>query len=119
MELTCITCPKGCVLSVKLKDGQIESISGNSCVRGIEYAKNEVLHPVRMLTSTVRIHHASIARCPVKSSKPIPKEKIFDVMKAIEAIEIEAPVQCRDVVIEHVCGLDADIIATRTFQKES
>lgn len=33
-NLTCIGCPMGCPLTVKLEDTEVISIEGNSCKRG-------------------------------------------------------------------------------------
>ncbi|MBQ7890156.1 MAG: DUF1667 domain-containing protein [Erysipelotrichaceae bacterium] len=117
-ELICITCPKGCTLQVEVEQGKVKSITGNSCPRGIVYAENEILHPMRMITSTVRIDGASIARCPVMTSKPVPKEKIFDIMHEIEQIRVNAPVQMNQILKENLCGLDIHLIATRTLNKK-
>ena len=116
MEMICITCPKGCTLKVEQHNDKL-IVTGNSCPRGIQYAENEVFHPMRMITSTVKINGASIARCPVMSSVPVPKEKMFDVMKVIEHTVIEAPVQCNQVLVSNICDLDCDLVATRTLKK--
>lgn len=47
-SLICITCPKGCHLTVDEENDY--AVTGNSCPRGAEYARNELLHPVRMIT---------------------------------------------------------------------
>ena len=119
MELTCITCPKGCTLTIELKEGKILSIQGNGCPRGIQYAENEILHPVRMVTSTIQVIHGIHDRCPVMTSKPVAKEKIFEVMKEIHSLKVEAPVFVRDVFIHNVAQSGADLIATRSVQSES
>ena len=41
-KLTCICCPMGCQLQVKIRDGQVEKVEGNTCKRGAEYGKKEV-----------------------------------------------------------------------------
>ena len=115
-EMICITCPKGCTLHVQMNQDKL-IVTGNSCPRGVIYAENEVFHPMRMLTSTVNIKGASLARCPVMTSQPVPKEMMFDIMKVIETITIEAPVQCDEVIVHNICGLDCDLVATRTFKK--
>lgn len=117
MELICITCPKGCTMHVEVHNGQILSVRGNSCPKGREYAEHEVLYPMRMVTSTVKVNHGTIARCPVMTSVPVPKEIIFDVMKEIEQVELEAPVYLHDVILDSVCGLNVQLIATRTIRK--
>ena len=76
-KITCIVCPNGCEIEI---DG--DNIRGYTCKRGLEYAKNELLAPKRTITSTVRISGVDEV-CPVKTSLPIPKEEIFNVMKEI------------------------------------
>ena len=51
-ELTCISCPLGCQISVEMEDGNIISVKGNTCPRGERYARQEVLDPRRTVTST-------------------------------------------------------------------
>ena len=36
--LTCINCPLGCQIEVTLDSGAVQSITGNTCKRGAEYA---------------------------------------------------------------------------------
>ena len=75
-ELTCIICPRGCHLVV---DDDL-NVTGNNCPRGPIYAKNELTHPTRTLTSTVKIISTEEVALPVKSDNPLPKEKIFDAV---------------------------------------
>ena len=49
---------------------------------------------------------------PVKSSKPVPKDKMFQCMKLINEASIEAPVKIGDVVIKNILGSGADIVVT-------
>lgn len=116
-ELICITCPMSCHLKAVMENGEVVSVSGNTCPRGAAYAKKELTHPTRMLTSTVIIQHALYDRLPVITSSDIPKESLFDVMEALKSVRVEAPIQYGDVVIENVCGLGVNIIASRTMEK--
>ncbi|MBQ8107951.1 MAG: DUF1667 domain-containing protein, partial [Ruminococcus sp.] len=52
-ELTCICCPMGCSLTAELKNGEVTSVSGNTCKRGEIYAKSELIAPVRVVTTTM------------------------------------------------------------------
>ena len=61
-ELICIVCPNGCHLKVDEENGY--NVTGNKCERGAEYGKAELLHPMRMVTSTVRIEGAPCRRLP-------------------------------------------------------
>ncbi|MCI5744876.1 MAG: DUF1667 domain-containing protein [Erysipelotrichaceae bacterium] len=109
----CIECPKGCHLTID----ENFNVTGNSCIRGKNYAINEIKCPKRILTSTVKLTNASISRLPVITSAPIPKDKMFDVIKEIHKVSISAPVKLHDIIISNVCNLSIDIIATRTINK--
>ena len=56
-EMTCISCPVGCRLTVTV-DGDKIFVEGNHCKRGVVYAENEVKNPSRTVTSTVSIEGA-------------------------------------------------------------
>ena len=113
-KFICIQCPRGCHLEV---DTETLEVKGNSCPRGEAYGKAEVSHPLRTITSTVKIVGGDISRCSVRTNKPIPKEKMFDVMKELDKVELMAPVNVGDVVIGNVLGLGADIIVTKKIDK--
>ena len=110
-NLTCIVCPRGCQITVKFDgEGKITEISGNACKRGVTYAENECTHPVRVVTSTVKCSDGGIVA--VKTSAPVPKEKVFEVMGEINSKRIDGEVKIGDVVIENVCSLGVDVVAT-------
>ncbi|HPJ76790.1 MAG TPA: DUF1667 domain-containing protein [Clostridia bacterium] len=115
-DITCIVCPKGCTIHVEYDETGIKSMEGYSCKRGIEYATAEILSPTRMVTSSVKADNARYTVCPVKTSKPIGKDKIQDVMKSICCVKVKAPVRQGDVIIKDVCGTGADIVATQTLE---
>ena len=108
-ELTCIICPRGCHLVV---DENL-NVTGNTCPRGAVYAKNELTHPTRTLTSTVKIVSLEEVALPVKSDNPLPKEKIFDAMKEINKTCVKAPIGIGDIIIKNIFGLDVNIVATK------
>jgi len=112
-ELICINCPRGCRLKV---DDDL-NVTGNFCPRGVIYAKNELTHPVRTLTSTVKVQSVLERRLPVKSSEPLPKEKVFDAVKELDSVEMKAPVHIGDVVIANVCNTGVNIVATKNIEK--
>ena len=112
-ELVCVSCPMGCAITVELDDqGQVVSVTGNTCPRGDKYARQECTHPERMVTSSVKVEGGRLAVVPVKTSKPIAKELIFDCMKEINKVSLKAPVNIGDVVIHNVLNTDIDIVAT-------
>ena len=111
-NLVCVSCPLGCSIEVELENGEVVSVTGNTCKRGDAYARSEVTHPVRSLTSTVKVEGGIHPVVPVKSDAPVPKEKMFDCMKVINGATVKAPVKIGDVVIENILGLGVNIVAT-------
>lgn len=115
LNLTCISCPIGCYMTVKLDNGEVKEVTGNLCARGVTYAKMESTNPVRMMTSSVRIHGAALDALPVKSARPVPKNLVVDCVRALKWIDLAAPVKMGDVVLANVCGTGVDVIATRSM----
>lgn len=112
-NLICVACPIGCGITVELDEkGAVISVTGNTCPRGNTYAVTECTAPTRVLTSTVKVNGGRTAMVPVKSSAPVPKGMMFDIMKEINAVELDAPVAIGQVIIENVLGTGADIVAT-------
>ncbi len=112
-ELTCIGCPMGCQLTVSMENGEVTEVKGNTCQKGDIYARKEVVNPTRIVTSTIRITGGDKERVSVKTASDIPKEKIFEVMKDIDAASVSAPAHIGDVLIKDVAGTGVDVIATR------
>lgn len=115
-ELICIVCPKGCRLQVDEEHGY--AVTGNSCPRGAEYGRNELLHPTRVLTSTVRVQGGLHRRLPVKTTAPIPKELIFEAMDTLNEVHLTAPVHLGQVVIHDLLGTGVDVVSTREMKNE-
>ena len=109
--LTCIVCPRGCTLKVELSDeGKVLSVTGNACKRGVIYAEAECTHPMRTVTSTVRCEDGVVVAC--KTSGTVPKERVFDVMKAINGVSANNDLQIGDVIIKNVLDLGVNVVAT-------
>ena len=113
IELTCIGCPMGCPLTVHMENGAVASVTGNTCPRGDAYARKEVTAPTRIVTTTVRVRGGTLAMVSCKTRTDIPKGKIFDVIRALKDVEVNAPVTIGQVLAENVAGTGVDIIATK------
>ena len=112
-DCICIVCPRGCHLHI---DDDLK-VTGNSCVRGEIYGRNEATKPLRNLTSTVKLEGSELPRLPVKTDGDIPKEKMFDVMEEINKAVAKAPIKSGDIVIANVLDLGVNVVATRTVEK--
>ncbi len=112
-EFVCIVCPKGCPIKAEIKDNEVVRVSGNSCPRGEAYVRKEVTNPTRIVTSMVRVEGGRLATVSVKTKESIPKEKIFDCVRALKEICVKAPVFIGDVILPDVAGTGVDIVATK------
>ncbi len=111
-NMICVACPLGCQLTVKLDGNEVVSVTGNTCKRGETYARTEIFCPVRSLTSTVKCIGGMHPVVPVKSTLPIPKDKMMDCMQIINSVTVEAPIKVGQIIIHNILGTDAHIIAT-------
>lgn len=116
-ELVCIVCPQGCTLRAE-RDGDAIRVTGNSCKRGEDFACTELTAPKRTLCSTVRTAFPDVPVLPVKLSAEIPKEQIFPVMDAINAVTLEKRVPMGGVIVENVLGLGVDVVAASALLSE-
>ena len=108
-NLICIACPRGCHLTVTIgaATDTIE-VSGNSCPKGLSYGKQEVLCPMRTLTTTVSCRSTrrneetagfgalEFIRLPVKTGREIPLEEMKSMIENIRSITASAPVRYGD-----------------------
>jgi len=98
-ELTCIGCPLGCSITVTMENAEILDVTGNTCKRGDAYARKEVTHPTRIVTSTVRVSGGTIP--------------IFAIINALCGVTVPAPVSIGDILVQDVAGTGVDIVATK------
>ncbi len=112
-ELICIGCPMGCPVTVQMNGTQVISVSGNTCPRGDAYARKEVTNPTRIVTSTVKVEGGSVGMVSVKTKEDIPKDKIFDCVRALKDITVKAPIRIGDVILADVAGTGVDVVATK------
>ena len=103
----------GCSIAVEMDENEVVSVTGNTCKRGDVYARKEVTNPTRIVTSTVRVIGGKEDMVSVKTKEDIPKGKIFDCIKALKNVEVEAPVQIGDVIVPDAAGTGVDIVATK------
>lgn len=114
-ELICITCPKGCHLTVDEENDF--AVKGNGCPRGAEYGRNELKNPKRVVTSTVKTTSPQHPRCPVKTNGAIPKGRMFDAMALLDDIVLETPVKVGDVVIKNLFDTGIDFVACKAVEE--
>lgn len=115
--LTCINCPLGCQIEVTLDGGAVQSVTGNTCKRGAEYAAKEVTHPTRIVTTSVFVRGSreDAATVSCKTATDVPKERMLDVIAALRGVTVSAPVHIGDVLVADVAGTGVNIVATKNI----
>ena len=113
-ELTCICCPMGCALNIEMKNNEVVKISGNTCKRGDAYARAEIVRPVRMVTTIVKVENGKLKMLPVKTKEPIDKDKINICLHALKDVKVKAPIHIGYIIASDIAGVD--IIATRNVE---
>ncbi len=116
-RLTCIICPKGCSLRVRLEAGRVTLVEGNHCKRGAQYAEKEVTNPTRTVTTIIPVRGGREKMLSVKTRTDIPKAKVQACMRALKSVTAEAPVQIGNVILADVAETGVDIIATKEISE--
>ena len=114
-NITCILCPIGCEIRINKK--KLFIIEGAKCEKGIEYSKNEVLNPKRILTTSILVKNGILPLISVKTNKPIPKDKVFNIIEVIKKTSVNAPIEIGEIIIRNILDTGSDIIATKTVKK--
>ncbi len=112
-KITCIMCPQGCKVRVTHENDEIIDVTGYACSNGEEYAIEEVKSPSRTVMSVVECDEGKMPTISVKTDKPVPKDKIHEVMDELSDVNVCSPIEIGDSIIENVAGTDADVVATR------
>ena len=111
---TCIICPNGCEVTAEFEGTKLISCSGNLCPKGEDYVRQELQDPRRTISSSVAVQGGELPLVSVRLTKPVPRDRIFDVMAEIRKITLTAPVSTGQVLVSDILGLGSDLIATRT-----
>lgn len=113
-ELICTVCPNGCHLTAEIsEDGTVSTVEGAKCNRGRDFAKQEILCPQRVLTSTVLIHTKSGDRLlPVRSRDAFALNLHSKAMELLRHTAAKAPVKMGDIVIQNLLDSGTDIVAS-------
>ncbi len=118
VNLTCISCPLGCQITVRMNGDRIVSVTGNSCPRGEAYARQEVTTPMRVIATSVKVEGGSLPLVSVKTDKPIPKRLIPELMGLVKTLSVSAPVRIGQVLVDDVLDTGANLVATRRVGAE-
>ena len=89
---------------------KVTDVTGNLCDKGPEWARQEIVNPMRTISSSVLVEQGDFPMVSVRTDSPISLKNIFKVMKEIKSVRVKAPVKIGDIVIEKVLGPPCNII---------
>ncbi len=113
---TCIVCPKGCSITAEYEGTNVLSVEGWQCKRGKDYVTQELTDPRRTIATSVLVRGGELPLASVRLTKPVPKDRLFEVMREINMLELQAPTHIGDVVINNVLGMGSDVIVTKNVK---
>jgi CxxC motif-containing protein len=117
-DMICISCPLGCHLTVTMVANDEVVVEGNRCSRGLEYGREEMLSPKRVVTATVALKDGVIGRVPVKTDKPLSKKHIPTLLSRLYAMELQAPIEKGYEIICDIEGSGVNLVITRSIGKK-
>jgi CxxC motif-containing protein len=117
-HFVCVVCPIGCEIEVVHDGSKIISMEGNKCEKSEEFVRQELIEPMRIVTTTVRIQGSKWPVVPVRTDKSVPKRLFPRIMRRLTRINLQAPVNMLDVVVGDILHTGANVIATRTMPRE-
>ncbi len=117
--MTCIQCPKGCLLTVNLTpEGKVAAIAGNACELGPDWAKQEVEDPVRTLTTSVRVLRGADDLVSVRTTAAIPRRLLAEALAVAKELRVEAPVALGRTIADNLAGSGISLVATRAVARK-
>jgi CxxC motif-containing protein len=117
-HFVCVVCPIGCEIDVVHEGSTIVSMEGNKCEKSVEFVSQELIEPMRILTTTVRIQGSRWTVVPVRTDRAVPRRLFPRIMKRLGLVELQAPVNMLEVVLRDILHTGANVIATRTMPRE-
>ena len=115
-NINCIICPLSCEIKIHIKgQSHITKISGYKCKKGKIYAKEEIISPKRILTTTMLTSDKYNPLVSVKTDKPLPKKLLFKIIKILNKKKLKAPVKIGQIIIKNVLNTGADIVSTSSI----
>ena len=116
-ELICIGCPMGCPMTVTMENGTVALVEGFTCKRGEEYARREVVAPMRMLTTTLPVVGGDRPVVAVKTAGEVPKHLLLECARFLSGLKLSAPVRSGEVVAANILDTGVNVIALKDINR--
>lgn len=123
LQFSCTTCPSECLLTVEVErnaDGhvaEVHFVTGNSCPRGDKFAHQELICPMRVLTTTVAVSGGDEALLPVRTAEAIPLALHAQAMALIRGLVVNAPIHMGDIILPNLLDTNINLIASMDIDR--
>ena len=118
-ELICIVCPIGCPMTIARSGSGDISVEGNRCRRGLSYAEEEFSNPRRVVTATVSLRGGPSPRLPVRSSSPVPVDRVAAFLAGVHRLPRDPPVRRGEWACENLADTGVDLLASVSVTGDS
>jgi CxxC motif-containing protein len=114
-EIVCIACPIGCRLGVTpVADGEAV-VTGNRCPKGEAYGREEIAAPKRTVTAVVRTDSVDFPCAPVRTDRPLPRERTRELLAELGRMRISLPVTAGAELVADWKGTGVTVLVTRSL----
>lgn len=117
-EVTCTLCPISCKAKLFLEGDKVISVKNLECPRGRTYVENEVKKPVRDFFTVVKVEGARVSVLPIRTTGPIPKQKVIDCSAELSKVVVKAPIKLGSIIVRNLLNLGVDVISTKDLTDE-
>jgi CxxC motif-containing protein len=90
---------------------------GEGCQRGGMWIRREIESPMRTVTTSVLVRGGDAVCASVRTQNPVPLERVWDVVRALRDVELDAPVDIGQTVMTDPAGVVTTVIATRKIAR--
>ena len=112
-RITCIMCPLACWVTVTTDDeGNVTGTADYQCKEGVKYAIAELNFPGRILTTMVLTEGSSHKLLPVRTSKPVLKNHLMELMHSLAQIKVKPPIKMGQIIVSDINKMGVDVVST-------
>lgn len=101
-----------CLLEVTEKSDEI-IVSGNLCSKGDEFGRKAISAERRILRYKVSVEGGYFKEVFIKTHKEIAREYWIQVDEIVEKLELKAPIEFGEILVENILGTGVNIISER------
>lgn len=117
--LTCIVCPNGCLLTVDAAPDGTVNVGGNMCPKGVKFARDEIIDPVRTFTGTAATSFKDHPVEPVRTAGDVKIKEIARLAEYVNSLVLDRRYSPGEVIEENVLGTGAALIATGDMKEDT